>query len=254
MSVFRGFIVFLVLFSVVFLMLHASAFYVLLMVWLWVTNSLFLNQIARNNQARLQAERAYRAGQYAQALVYYEALNRSATPLDPAVRLNLGHTQFRLGQYDRAKPQYRALLESDRPDLRTVAATQLGVLACLERDSATALRLFEQALLEDPDNEPARYNFESVKQRYSGRPLAPKVAPSTSRQPKRVSKPEPTGGEQVERSERHDELLRRFRGLNISGEQALQLLDAMQQDDLPYALTRAARRPDSKPVTGGNRW
>lgn len=234
-------------------MLYVPALTAVLTIWLWMTSSVFLNQISRDNQARREAERAYRAGQYPQALAQYEALSRRSTPLDPAVRLNLGHTLFRLEQYGRAKPQYQALLETDQPDLRTVAATQLGVVACLERDSATALRLFEQALLANADNEPARYNFELIKRRYSGKPRAAKTFPANVRQPKRVPKPQPGGGGLVERSERQDELLRRFRTLNISGEQALQLLDAMQQDDLPYALTRAARRP-ARPATGGNRW
>lgn len=235
-------------------MLYAPASYLLLTIWLWIGNSLFLNQISRDNQARREAERAYRAGQYRRALAQYEALSRSLTPLDPAVRLNLGHTLFRLGQYRRAKSQYQTLLETDQPDLRTVAATQLGVVACFERDSATALRLFEQALLENSGNEPARYNFELVKRRYSGKLRAPKTPQVETRQPKQVPRPQPNGGGLVERSERQDELLRRFRALNISGEQALQLLDAMQQDDLPYALTRAARRPGAKPASGGNRW
>lgn len=235
-------------------MVYAPVPYLLLTAWLWITNSLFLNRISRDNQARQEAERAYRTGQYKQALVRYEALSRNSALPDPAVRLNLGHTQFQLGQYRRAKSQYQALLETDQSDLRTVAATQLGVIACLERDSATALRLFEQALLENPDNEPARYNFELVKRRYSGKPRALKTLQSQTRPPKRVPKPQPVGDGRVEQSERRDELLRRFRDLNISGEQALQLLDAMQQDDLPYALTRAARRPGGKPASDGNRW
>ena len=225
--------------------------YVFLVAWLWWMEPL-TNQISRSNRARREAEQAYRAGRFDRALTLYARLSRTTTAIDPAVRLNLGHTYFQLGQYARAKPQYETLLRSNRPDLRTVAATQLGIMACFDRDSATALTLFRQALLENPDNEPARYNFELVKKRYSGKPL-PAKKQRLARRPLVVNKSR-LGGGQVERSDRQDDLLRRFGQLNLSEGQAMQLLNAMQQDDLPYALTRQARRTGKKPAAVGNRW
>lgn len=229
--------------------------YILIAAWLWLTDLLPANQISQNNQARQGAQTAYRAGQYQRALTLYAYLSTRTTTIDPAVRLNLGHTYFKLHQYAKAKPQYETLLQSDRPDLRTAAATQLGVMACLEGDSAAALTLFRQALLENADNESARYNFELIKTYYSGKsPAKHTKQKSSAQQPKTVNKPRPMGGQNVERSDRQDELLRRFRRLNLSEEQALQLLDAMRSDDLPYALTRSARRSETKPKEGENRW
>jgi tetratricopeptide (TPR) repeat protein len=228
--------------------------YLFIFAWLFWSDPLPANQISRNNQARQHAETAYNAGHYAEALRLYTYLSQTTTTIDPGVRLNLGHTYFKLRHYSKAKPQYETLLQSDRPDLRTVAATQLGVMACLEGDSAVALSLFEQALLENADNEPARYNFELIKKYYSGKmPQKNSRQKSQTNKPKEVNKPQPSSKQQVERSERQDELLRRFKSLNLSEEQALQLLNAMQNDDLPYALTRAARR-STKPATEGNRW
>ena len=223
--------------------------YVFFFAWMgWIEP--LTNRISRNNRVRQEAEAAYRTGRFDRALVLYTYLSRNTT-FDPAIRLNLGHTYFRSGQYAKAKPQYQALLQSD---LRAVAATQLGVMACFDRDTATALILFRQALLENADNEPARYNFELVKRRYSGKPR-----PTSSQQkqlvqqPQPISKPRPAGGA-VEHSARRDELLRRFQRLNLSEEQALQLLNAMQQDDLPYALTQAARRSGTKSASNSSRW
>ncbi|QDK79549.1 hypothetical protein EXU85_13415 [Spirosoma sp. KCTC 42546] len=229
--------------------------YILIAAWLWLTDMLPVNHISQNNQARQEAQTAYQAGQYQRALTLYAYLSTRTTTIDPAVRLNLGHTYFKLKQYARAKPQYETLLQSDRPDLRTAAATQLGVMACLEGDSATALTLFQQALLENADNESARYNFELIKTYYSGKsPAKHAKQNSSAQQPKLVNKPRPMGGQSVERSDRQDELLRRFQRLNLSEEQALQLLDAMRSDDLPYALTRSARPAETKPKEGENRW
>lgn len=227
--------------------------YVFLVAWLWWADPL-TNQISYNNRARQEAELAYQAGQFDRALSLYAYLSKTTTTIDPAVRLNLGHTYFQLKQYAKAKPQYETLLRSDRSDLRTVAATQLGVMACFDRDSAAALSLFRQALLENANNEPARYNYELIKKRYSGIPLPkPGQKQRLATRKELVNKPQPTGG-QVERSSRQDELLRRFRQLNLSEEQALQLLNAMQQDDLPYALTQSARGSGTKSNANGNRW
>ena len=229
--------------------------YLIFTAWLWLNELIPANHITRNNETRQEAQRAYQTGHYRRALSLYAYLSRTTTTIDPAVRLNLGHTYFQLKQYAKAKPQYEILLRSDRPDLRTAAATQLGVLACLEGDSATALSLFQEALLENADNEPARYNFELIKKYYSGKkPAANPQKKSATQQPKLVNRPRPAGGQQVERSNRQDELLRRFQRLNLSEAQALQLLDAMQSDDLPYALTRSARGSGAKQPANGNRW
>ncbi len=225
--------------------------YLFLVGWLWWPPPL-INQISQHNRARQEAETAYRAGHFNRALTRYSYLSQTATP-DAAVQLNLGHTYFQLNQYAKAKPHYSSLLRSGRADLRTVAATQLGVIACFEHDTATALTLFRQALLENADNEPARYNFELIKKRYSGTAPMNPAQKRLSRAPKMVPQHRPTN-QQVERSERQDELLRRFQRLNLSEEQALQWLNAMQQDDLPYALTNQARHSGAKPAATGNRW
>ena len=228
--------------------------YLLITAWLWWNPTLPVNQISRTNQARRDAESAYRAGQYTRALTLYTFLSQTTTSIDPAVRLNLGHTYFQLNQFAKAKPQYETLLRSDRPDLRTVAATQLGVIACRERDSSMALALFRQALLEDPENEPARYNFELIKKTYSGKLPAsnPRRKPVPAN--RRVANKQQRTGQEVERSARQDDLLRRFRQLNMTEEQAMQLLDAMQSNDLPYALTRSARLSASTKPAGNSRW
>lgn len=229
--------------------------YLFIAVWLWWDTPHSLNQISRNNEARKDAEAAYKAGDYTRAMHLYANLSRITTTIDPGVRLNLGHTYFHLKRYNKARAQYEALLNSDRPDLRTVAATQLGVIACLQQDSAKALTLFEQALLENPDNEPARYDFELIKKRFSQKLPDPKSRQQPSeKQQQTTALTQPSGGRKVEQSDRQDELLHRFQRLNLTEEQAIQLLNAMRDDDLPYALTQSARHASTKKATNGSRW
>lgn len=216
--------------------------------WLWGAawlpgQSLSVNQISQTNQARQDADFAYRAGQYQRALTLYTYLSEMSNAPDPMINLNLGHTYFQLRQYGKAAQQYSKLQQADLPKLRTVATTQLGVISCIRQDSSTALSLFKQALLIDYTNEPARYNFELISKRYT--PNAPKTRPTTATTTSQATKSAVAAG-RVERSARQDELLRRFRKLNLTEEQALQLLNAMQHDDLPYALTQSARQPATK--------
>ena len=228
--------------------------YVLITAWVWWNNLLSLNRVSQNNQIRQEAQAQYQAGKYGRALSLYMYLAKNTTNIDPAVRLNLGHTYFKLKQYTKARPHYETLLRSERPDLRTAAATQLGVLACLEGDSAAALTLFQQALLENADNEPARYNFELIKSRYSGKIPPSKPDQAKNQPPETAQKNRSSDGGEVERSERQDEVLRRFRQLNLNEAQAMQLLDAMRGDDLPYALAKAAQPVKSKTKQTGNQW
>jgi len=228
-----------------------------LMAWLWwagwlPSQPLPISQVSQTNQARQDAGFAYKAGQYQRALSLYTYLDEVSNAPDYIVQLNLGHTYFQLRQYSKAAQKYTRLQQADLPELRSVAATQLGVIACIRRDSSAALSLFRQALLIDFTNEPARRNFELVKRYYTPKPT--KSRQMATQQTATQSAPA-TG--RVEQSTRQDELLRRFRQLNMTEEQALQLLNAMQNDDLPYSLTRSARQPSAKQKIekqNENRW
>ncbi|GAA4402205.1 hypothetical protein GCM10023187_17150 [Nibrella viscosa] len=221
---------------------------------LWQHRS--IDQISRHNLARKEAEAAYTAGTYKVAAERYAYLNRS--PADGAVRLNAGHAYFRLNQLDLAREQYEALLRQDDPELASMAAVQLGVIACYQRDSATALTFFRQALLQNANSEPARYNFELIHRQYSGKPPAGEQPPPPRKaeQPTQASALSPSAG-RVEHSERQDEQLNRFGELNMTEEQALHLLNAMQGNDLPFSTLRpfrGGRSGNSSASRNKNRW
>lgn len=227
--------------------------FLILLVWFW--NNRSLDQISRNNVARKDAEVAYLAADYKQAVDRYTYLTHTLTVPDPAIQLNLGHAYFRLGAYEQARKQYAALLQLDKPDLSAIAAIQLGVIACVQRDSATALGLFRQALLIDPNSEAARYDFELIRKTFSGKKVAPgqKPKPKPTALPQQVtSTPKRALDKQVEQSSRKDEQLRRFRALNMTRQQALQLLNTMQGNDLPYSLAR--RRAQPQTTEADNQW
>ncbi len=229
-----------------------------LSVLLWVWNHRSFDQISRNNIARKEAEAAYQAGNYRRAADRYTYLTHLNTTPDPALLLNLGHSCFRLNQYARAKVNYEKLRQVGNPGLTAIADVQLGIIACQEKDSATALTLFQQALLQNPDNEPARYNFELIKKFYSGR--LPTRRSGRQSSPKTTASRQAVAPNQLKldkapvlvQSDQKKDKLNRFRNLNMTEAQARQILDAMQGDDLPYSLAR--QRTKAKEPDAGNQW
>jgi hypothetical protein len=213
--------------------------YLWLLFLAWFGNSPVLNRISQSNLARKEGQAAYRAGQYAHAIRAYSYLvDMSAA--DAATRLNLAHAYYQLDQLHKARLQYEVVSQSGSQNLVEQASVQLGVIACRQRDSAAALMHFRQALLHNPDNEAARYNFELLKLTYSG----PKSTASRSAQ---VARPQTqqTSAQEVAQSTRQQDILNRYRRADLNDEQALQLLDALQADDLSLAAA-ALNRPKPK--------
>lgn len=119
-----------------------------------------LHSVHDRNALLEKAQTAYQQHHYAAAATYYkEAVERLGTT-NEAVLLNWGHASMRARQVGAARAAYGRLLTSRQPRMRSVAQQQLGVLAAGKGEYAQALRLFKQALLANPTNAIARYNYE----------------------------------------------------------------------------------------------
>lgn len=224
---------------------------VLLVSWLDTTlGDSSLGLVSRRNRARKQAALAYQAGRYDEALrLYRYVVDTSPTP-SLAERVNLGQVYFQLRQYKLAKREFEQPGTDATPQLTATAATQLGLLACLDKDTTTALTQFQKALLNNPDNYAARQNYELLKLRFSGKKPARKAAQPT---PKPTPQPQATPGQRVDSTDQQRDRLNRFRNAAMSEQQARQLLDALQADDLPYELARRRTGRNPAPTRAG-RW
>lgn len=223
----------------------------LLVSWLETTlGDSSLGLVSRRNRARKQAAVAYQAGQYNEALrLYRYVVDTSPTP-SLAERVNLGQVYFQLRQYKSAKREFGQPGTDPTPQLTATAATQLGLLACLDKDTATALAQFQKALLNNPDNYAARQNYELLKLRFSGKKPARKPTQQT---PSPALQPQATPGQRVDSTDQQRDQLNRFRNASLSELQARQLLDALQADDLPYELARR-RKGRSAGAGRAGRW
>lgn len=224
--------------------------YLLLSLLLWLGNWRSFDQISLRNLALKEAEKAYYSANYSLAVQRYRFLMANSKKIDPLAHLNLGHSLFKLKQYQQARQEYERVVAIVSPEHATAAITQLGVIACIERDSVKALESFRQAMLVNPADEVARYNYELVRQLYKERSKPPSTHNSLPRpKPQKEENQANNAAQQAVNSDQQKEILQRFRSLNITEEQAMQLLNAMRDDDLPYELARRRHQNQSTEQT-----
>jgi tetratricopeptide (TPR) repeat protein len=151
-----------------------------------------LSVIHDRNQAVQKAQAAYERRDYLVAATYYKEAVEKLGATDEAVLLNWGHASVRANQLASARGAYGRLLASRQPQLRTVAHQQLGVLAASKGDYAQALRLLKQALIDNPANAVARYNYELISDYLRRRRDDPGIPPpaTAGAPPTTESKPE----------------------------------------------------------------
>ena len=152
-----------------------------------------LTWVRDRNAAVAAGTAAYRQGDAASAgLAFAAALaTRPQRPPDPRLLLNLGHAQSRAGQLGPATATYGRLLAGSPTGLGSVARQQLAVLAARQGSIARALSLLHQALLLDPANNGARYDYEVLSDYLARRPDGPHIAPPPPPTPK-PDKPKPS--------------------------------------------------------------
>lgn len=136
-----------------------------------------ITRIRDRNAAVEQAATAYARQDFATAAQAYQKAVEELGATDEATVLNLAHACARAGQNGAAKNYYGRLLSSQTTALRSVAQQQLGVLAVQKGEFAQAIGLLRLALLADPTNAQARYNYEVLRDYLARRPNSPKIPP-----------------------------------------------------------------------------
>lgn len=171
-----------------------------------------ISQVSVTNEMKREAEEAYRSGDYKTAAQIYRKMIDEYRLEEEEIRLNLANSLFLADEKKTATTEYQILTNSSDHLTRSIAYQQLGVMAALRGKFGPALSHFKQALIIDPANESARYNYELVKklhdQELSMRQSASRKAPQGPDQENKESR----SGEQ-----RRKEAM--IRQLNSSGKQ-----------------------------------
>jgi tetratricopeptide (TPR) repeat protein len=117
-------------------------------------------EIAKRNRAIERAEQAYKTADYETSVREHLALKNEHGVFSPQADFNL-NLSFQLnGQEGEAQRGFQELYESTNRLIASKAANQNGVIFGREEDYDNALSAFRAALVRDPNNETARYNYE----------------------------------------------------------------------------------------------
>jgi len=117
-------------------------------------------KIGERNRALEAAERAYTSTDFEESVRRHLALISEQQLSDPQVKFNLALSYQNNGQEEEALKTYSEISLSRQSVIASFGANQAGVLEGRESNYKEALSYFKTALLKNPDNEVARYNYE----------------------------------------------------------------------------------------------
>lgn len=118
------------------------------------------NQIAQRNSAIELAEGYYAGTKFEESVRQHLVLIDEYEMNSEEVRFDLALSYQNNGQEADAQKTYNELLVSSHAILPSFAANQIGVLQGKEEKYTEALESFKLALIKNPHNEYARYNYE----------------------------------------------------------------------------------------------
>ncbi|WP_462248614.1 hypothetical protein [Ekhidna sp.] len=120
-------------------------------------------EIAKINALKKEAETAFLAKDYELAISKYTLLSDSLGIEDPAVKLNLAHAHYHLGDTAGAVINYGKLSNSENKELKSIAMQQMGIISKEAGKLEESLQLLKSSIKADNNNNDARYNYEVVK-------------------------------------------------------------------------------------------
>jgi tetratricopeptide (TPR) repeat protein len=118
------------------------------------------NQIAEKNKAIELAEGLYAQTKYEESVRQHLSLLEDFDLNSEEVKFDLALSYQNNGQEADAQKTYGELLVSTHTILPSFSANQIGVLQGREEKYREALESFKLALIKNPENEYARYNYE----------------------------------------------------------------------------------------------
>ncbi|MFC1888113.1 tetratricopeptide repeat protein, partial [Candidatus Cloacimonadota bacterium] len=86
--------------------------------------------------------------------------NSVNNPLDGRLHYNKANSQYKTGKLEEAEQEYNLALKDNNFGNRSKALHNLGNIKFQQQDYKEAIKHFRNALVEDPSNLDARYNYE----------------------------------------------------------------------------------------------
>jgi len=180
----------------------------------FLLNPQFYTNIEQKNRYIDDFNRKMEARDFKGAIAVFERLEEVHRVIDIHLRLDAAHAYFAAGDTSAARINYELSRDLSDPGQSSVSRNQLGILALMRKDTATALDFFRSAIERNNSLQEARFNYELISRLYR------KKAP-----PRPLEEDRST---QVVTSDEREEELERYISENISRERALQLLDNLR--------------------------
>ncbi len=120
-------------------------------------------EIARVNNLKKEAEKAFASGEFQSAINNYRYLIDSMDIDEDEIYLNLAHAYYQADDTANARTYYSQASMSDNRELKSIAYQQLGVMSKGPQTLQQSLQYLKASLKTDPLNDDARYDYELVK-------------------------------------------------------------------------------------------
>jgi len=137
-----------------------QAFSTIFLIFMFIPAS--WQRIADKNRAIDRAERAYKSSDFENSIRGHLLLISDYDLHTPETNFNLGLSYQLNGQEAEAQRTYAELVHSSNRKIGSYAANQNGTISAREDKYEEALQSFRRALINNPDNEVARYNYEML--------------------------------------------------------------------------------------------
>jgi tetratricopeptide (TPR) repeat protein len=211
--------------------------YLLLSLLLWIWDNRSSDAISNSNRSKVEAQRAYQQGNYKKAAIHYQKILNASLFTEPEVRLNLANSLFLAKNLTAAQRHYKRLSLLNDTSIVSKAFMQLGLIGVQNKDTIAALSYLKKSLKTNPYNSLARFNFELLQNRFSGKTPIKKDKPQAEKQQNDVTQSLEPSLQPVETEQKKD-LLKRLNTLNMTEAQATMILDAMKASEIQYLQQR----------------
>jgi Ca-activated chloride channel homolog len=207
--------------------------------------------LLRPKRLTSSGRRQYEQGNHPEALKSFESA-AGLRPEDPRARFNLGDALYKNGQFDQAEAIFRALGSDEHAPLASAARHNLGNVLFQKKDYPGAVHAYRDALHLAPQDADTRRNLEMAL-RAQQQPPPKKEPPKPSSQPSPRPQPSPGKGDSKRPPTEQEKEQQRFQQeAGMPRERAMQLLDALQQNEKDEQKKQIAEK--RQPKKGGKDW
>ena len=124
-----------------------------------------LNFIGNINRLQKEAGEAFQKKDYLIAILKYNQLIDNYELIDDKIYLNLAHCYYLTDKHKQANYYYLQAIKTGGNTSKSLALNQLACIEYAGDNYEDALNLFKEAILNDPLNYKARYNYELLKKK-----------------------------------------------------------------------------------------